>query len=67
MLAFIGLGGPEFLVIFLFFYITPIPPLWAIFKKSGQNPWFSLLLLLPGIGILIALYILAYSNWRIEK
>lgn len=66
MLAFIGIGFPELLLI-VFLYLIPILPLWKIFEKSGQNPWLSLLVLIPGLGVLIALFIAAYSNWRVQK
>ncbi|WP_375444222.1 hypothetical protein [uncultured Fibrella sp.] len=39
----------------------------VIFKKSGQHPLFSLLALLPGIGLVIALYVAAFSDWRTDK
>lgn len=67
MLAFIGFGGPEVLLIFSICLLTPILPLWKIFKKSGQNPWLSLLALIPILGILVALYVAAYSNWPTEE
>ncbi|MEZ0486018.1 hypothetical protein [Fibrella aquatica] len=70
MLALIGLGGQEMLLIFLFFILAPIfpiLPLWMIFKKSGQSPWLCLLALIPGVGVLIALCVAAYSTWRIEE
>lgn len=67
-LLFIGLGGSELLLILVglpaLFLLFPI---WTIFKKSGQNPWMSLLIFIPGIGILIALYVAAFSNWRIRE
>jgi branched-subunit amino acid transport protein AzlD len=52
------------LVLVLGFFLVPIFPLWTIFKKSGQNPWLSLLALVPGFGVLVALYIAAFSDWR---
>jgi branched-subunit amino acid transport protein AzlD len=64
MLLFIGLGAQEVLVLVLGFFLVPIFPLWTIFKKSGQNPWLSLLALVPGFGVLVALYIAAFSDWR---
>jgi type II secretory pathway component PulF len=40
-------------------------PCWFILKKAGQSPWLSLLCLLPTLGTLILLYILAFSEWRV--
>jgi hypothetical protein len=42
-----------------------IIPLWQISKKAGLSGFLSLLTLIPGIGILIALYIIAFSQWRV--
>ncbi|RYF56038.1 MAG: hypothetical protein EOO39_37245 [Cytophagaceae bacterium] len=70
MLAIIGLGGQELLLIFialLFIPLLPVFPLWTIFKKSGQNPWLSLIAFLPGVGVIVALYIVAFSTWRPEQ
>ncbi|WP_375443810.1 hypothetical protein [uncultured Fibrella sp.] len=70
MLALIGLGGQELLLILSFLLLIPlIPifPLWTIFKKSGQNPWLSLIAFLPGVGVILALYIVAFSNWQTDR
>ena len=73
MLLFMGLGGQELLLILLTLFVVllvsiiPVIPLWTIFKKSGQNPLLSLLALLPGIGLLLALYIAAFSTWRTDR
>jgi hypothetical protein len=39
-----------------------IIPFWQIFSKAGYSGWFSLLMVLPLIN-LIALYVLAFSDW----
>jgi len=41
-----------------------IIPYWMIWKKAGFSPWFSLLTLIPLVNI-IALYVLAFSQWRV--
>ena len=69
MLTFIGLGGQE--LILLLFVLIPwnlvfIIPLWQIFKKSGQNPLLSLLALIPVVGLVVALFVAAYSRWKVE-
>jgi len=46
----------------LFFY-----PNWRIFKRSGLNPAFSILLFIPVIGGLIVLIILAFADWPLIK
>ena len=42
-----------------------IVPLWIICKKAGLSAPLSLLGIIPGIGILVVLYILAFSDWRV--
>jgi hypothetical protein len=39
---------------------------WRIFKKTGQHGAMSLLTLIPGIGTIIVLCILAFGKWPIE-
>ena len=42
-----------------------IIPLWRICTKAGLSGPLSLIALIPGIGKLIALYIIAFSDWRV--
>lgn len=42
-----------------------IVPCWFICKKAGFSPWLSLLCLVPTIGILILLYVLAFAEWKV--
>ena len=39
--------------------------LWRIFTKAGLAGAFSLLVLIPGLGALIVLCILAFSEWKV--
>src|SRR5437763_4225750 len=39
---------------------------WRIFKKTGQNGAMSLIALIPGVGTIVVLCILAFSKWPIE-
>lgn len=39
---------------------------WRIFTKAGYNGALSLLNLVPGVGQLICLIILAFGRWPIE-
>jgi hypothetical protein len=50
------LGGMAF-SIFIF---------WRIFKKTGQSGAMSMLLLIPGVGLLIVLCLLAFGKRPIE-
>lgn len=44
-----------------------IIPLWRVFARAGLNPAFSLFVLVPVIGVLIAAAILAFSDWPAAK
>lgn len=37
-------------------------PIWRIFSRVGKSRFFILFLILP-IGLVVILYILAYSKW----
>jgi hypothetical protein len=39
-----------------------IIPFWQLFSKAGYSGWWSLLMVVPLVN-LIALYILAFSEW----
>lgn len=41
-----------------------IVPTWFICKKAGFSPWLSMLCLLPSVGLLILLYVLAFADWK---
>jgi hypothetical protein len=38
---------------------------WRIFAKTGMGGALSLLILIPGIGGLIAICVLAFGNWKV--
>jgi hypothetical protein len=40
-------------------------PFWFILKKAGFTPWLSLVCLIPSLGILVLLYILAFAEWKV--
>ena len=42
-----------------------IVPLWQIAKKAGLSGPLSLLVLVPGIGLIVALYVIAFLEWRV--
>jgi uncharacterized membrane protein YhaH (DUF805 family) len=58
IVLFIVLIGLAFLAFFIFLY-------WRIFTKAGLSGPLSLLILIPGIGPLIPLCILAFSDWKV--
>ena len=40
---------------------------WRIFSKTGQSGALGLIALIPGIGLLVLLCILAFGTWPIEQ
>jgi uncharacterized membrane protein YhaH (DUF805 family) len=50
-----------FLAIILFFIFL----FWRIFTKAGLSGPLALLILIPGVGYLVVLCILAFSDWNV--
>lgn len=42
-----------------------IIPSWFICKKAGFSPWLSFLCLVPTVGMLVLLYVLAFADWKV--
>jgi hypothetical protein len=40
-----------------------IVPVWRIFRRAGFHPALSLVMFIPGVGILIAALLLAFRRW----
>jgi hypothetical protein len=40
-------------------------PCWFILKKAGFSPWLSLMCIVPSLGTLILLYVLAFAQWKV--
>ena len=40
-------------------------PCWFILKKAGFSPWLSLLCIIPSLGTLVLLYVLAFAEWKV--
>ena len=40
-------------------------PCWFILKKAGFSPWLSLLCIVPTLGTLVLLYVLAFADWKV--
>ncbi len=52
-------------IIFLVVILIIIVPFWFICKKAGYSPWLSMLCLIPSIGMLVLLYVLAFGEWKV--
>lgn len=55
------------IVIWLIISLIWIIPFWVIFKRTGMAAGWSLLLIIPMLGLLICLLILAFRDWPIQK
>lgn len=40
-------------------------PCWFICKKAGFSKWLSLLCIVPSLGTLVLLYVLAFAEWNV--
>lgn len=63
MIAFMSIL-PLLIVIGLAIIIVPT---WFICKKAGFSPWLSFLCLVPSLGLLILLYVLAFAEWPSQR
>ena len=59
-----GMGAFFFLIVLLFF-VFMIFCFWRIFTKAGLAGPLSLLVLIPGVGTLVVLCILAFARWNV--
>jgi hypothetical protein len=60
------LGG-GFLIFWLIILVVMVAIYYVIIGKTGYNPWLSLLILIPGIGGLIILIMLVFTEWPIQR
>jgi hypothetical protein len=61
------LGGGTVLIFSLIFLVILVGIYYLIIKKTGYNPWMSLLILIPGLGGLIIVIMLAFTEWPVQR
>ena len=61
------LGGGTFLLFGLICLVILLGIYYLIIKKTGYNPLLALLILIPGIGGLIIVVMLAFTEWPIQR
>ncbi len=61
----IGLGMPELLIIAIIGIIIVLPN-WKVFSKAGFSGWWSLLMIVPVMNVLLEYY-LAFAEWPIHR
>ena len=53
---------PIFMLIAIAIFMVPS---WFICKKAGFSPWLSLLCIIPSLGTLVLMYVLAFADWKV--
>ncbi len=56
---------PIFFFLYAFSVALFMVPCWFILKKAGFTPWLALLCLLPSLGTLVLLYVIAFAEWKV--
>jgi hypothetical protein len=65
--AMAAIFGGSFLLFALIGLVIAVAIYYVILNKTGYNPWLSLLILIPGIGGLIILIMLVFTEWPIQR
>ncbi len=65
-MGFFGVGLPELIILIVICPFLAIPGYWMTFKKAGYSGWWSLLLLLPYVYIIV-LFVFAFKKWPILR
>ncbi len=55
------------LIVGLIFFVLSIAAYYVIIRRTGYNPWLSLLILIPGLGGLIILCMLVFTEWPVQR
>ena len=58
-----GMDPSISIAVTLGFSLLLVYPFWRIYRRAGLNPWFSLLVFLPYVGLPAAAAILAFQTW----
>lgn len=65
VLRFMTLMVPILILVYVLMIAVVMVPCWFILKKAGFSPWLSLLCLLPSLGTLVLLYVIAFAEWKV--
>jgi hypothetical protein len=65
--AIAAMMGGGFLIFSLIILVVMVAIYWVILGKTGYSPALSLLILIPGIGGLIILIMLVFTEWPIQR
>jgi len=61
----IGMLMPIFLLFGIVIVALYVIPMWKIATKAGLSGPIALLAIIPIVGKLVTLYVLAFSEWRV--
>ena len=56
---------PVMIFAYLFIVALVMVPCWFICKKAGFSPWVALACIIPSLGTLVLLYVLAFADWKV--
>jgi len=56
---------PLMMAFYLVIVVILFIPCWFILKKAGFTPWLALLCIIPSLGTLVLLYVLAFAEWKV--
>jgi len=62
---FLMLFIPMMLIGYLIAVLLFAIPSWFILKKAGFSPWLALLCIVPTLGTVVLLFILAFADWKV--
>ncbi len=62
---FMAVMLPMILLFAVAMYAIMVWLFWRIFAKTGMGGALSLLVLIPGVGGLVAICVLAFGNWKV--
>ncbi len=65
VLRFMTVMVPILILVYVLMIAVVMVPCWFILKKAGFSPWLSLLCLLPTLGTLVLLYVIAFAEWKV--
>jgi hypothetical protein len=65
--AMAAMMGGGLLIFWLILLVVMVAIYYVIIGKTGYNPWLSLLILIPGLGGLIILIMLVFTEWPIQR
>lgn len=65
VLRFMTVMVPILILAYVLMIAVVMVPCWFILKKAGFSPWLSLLCLLPTLGTLVLLYVIAFAEWKV--